>query len=92
MPSFQLLASLLELPRMLYIFFLLEAIYTPWKTGLKEHVSGYCQKSLQPVDDEKVREKTRSRMSCFSFDLSTKHGTSELHQNLNNDVNLCSQK
>lgn len=43
MPSFQLLASLLELPRMLYIFFLLEAIYTPWKIGLKEHVSGYCQ-------------------------------------------------
>lgn len=43
MPSFQLLASLLELPRMLYIFFLQEAIYTSWKIGLKEHVSGYCQ-------------------------------------------------
>lgn len=44
------------------------------------------------MDDKKVREKTRSRMSWFSFALSTKHGTSELHQNLNNDVNLCSQK
>ena len=40
MPSFQLFASLLELP---IHFFSPEAIYAPWKIGLKEHVSGYCQ-------------------------------------------------